>query len=126
MPLPPRRLALFLLLASLAGVPVSQAEEKCETVRERLGQQMQQARLEGDTLRLTGLERQLAALNRRCLGMIALQRNSQRVEAASRRVSAAEAALREALGRNDSLAIGGAQRRLDAAREDLEEARRGG
>lgn len=117
---------LLLLLLWLAGLPSGQAQARCDAQREVLGNAMQEARLAGDTVRLTALEEALAALNQRCRGMVALQRNHQRVEAASRQVSAAEAALREALGDGDSLAIGDAQRQLDEARAALEAARRGG
>ncbi|WP_051231482.1 DUF1090 family protein [Stutzerimonas azotifigens] len=118
-------LALLACAGPLGSPLPASAAEDCDASRRALGNQIQEARLGGDGVRLSALEEQLAALNTRCRGLVPLQSNHDAVEAASRRVSAEEAALRAALGQGDTLAIGASQRRLDEARRGLEAARRG-
>jgi len=122
------RVLLPLLLVALPGVtPVmaaSESDRACSEARERMGEQIKQARLSGDAGERALLETRLQALNERCRGGIALQPNHAAIERATRVATVREAQLREALGTGDPQVIEISKRRLDQARRELEAARR--
>ncbi|WP_421683362.1 DUF1090 family protein [Stutzerimonas urumqiensis] len=112
-------IATSLSLASLSGWCASTPQD-CAGERQRLSEAMKEARLAGDNVRLTRLEGELTALNEACRGLVPVQQNHAAIEAATREVSRHEAALRQALGRNDTAGIELNQRRLDHARRQLD------
>ena len=116
---PALTIATSLSLASLSGWCTA-APQDCAGERQRLSEAMKEARLAGDNVRLTRLEGELTALNEACRGLVPVQQNHAAIEAATREVSRHEAALRQALGRNDTAAIELNQRRLDHARRQLD------
>ncbi len=116
-----------LILASciMQSVGAEQApNNECADSRQRLGEQIKEARLQGDKARRSSLEERLLQLNKECRGMVAMQPNYQAIEKAARIADEREVQLREALGSGDPERIELSKRRLDHARQQLDAAKR--
>ncbi|MCF7201021.1 DUF1090 family protein [Pseudomonas oligotrophica] len=112
-------LATVLLLAS--GLAGGATGEGCAQRREPLSAALQQARLQGDKVRQSVLEEQLLELNAQCRGLTRLQPGHASRERASRLVERREAELRGALAGGDARRVEDSKRRLDQARQALQE-----
>lgn len=99
-------------------------KDVCADSRERIGEQIKEARLQGDKARRTSLEEQLQQLNKTCRGVVPVQPNHLAIERATRTADEREAQLREALGSGDPERIELSKRRLDHARQQLDAAKR--
>jgi stress response protein YsnF len=96
----------------------------CADSRERIGEQIKEARLQGDKARRSTLEERLQQLNKHCRGVVPVQPNHLAIEKATREADEREAQLREALGSGDPDRIELSKRRLDYARQQLDAAKR--
>ncbi|WP_312257230.1 DUF1090 family protein [Stutzerimonas nitrititolerans] len=124
--MPAKRTITLPLLASLAVGQMLWAAEPpadCGERRKALGEQLTEARLQGDKVRLSTLEERLQTLNKDCRGLVPLQSNQADVERASQLTSEREARLREALGAGDRQVIDLRREQLDQARRALEAAK---
>ncbi|MCG6541069.1 DUF1090 domain-containing protein [Pseudomonas sp. KSR10] len=123
-----RRILFMLLLSSLCGVQATLAAPEtsieCSQARERISQQIKEARLKDDTGQRAALEARLHGLAERCRGVVALQPNHDEIERAARLATMREAQLREAISTGDAQVIENSKRRLDQARRALEAAKR--
>lgn len=120
-------LLAYLLICLCCGAPtmaMAETDATCSEPRERISQQIKDARLKGDSSRRVILEAQLQHLTERCSGVVPLQPNRAGIERAKRLAATREAQLREALGTGDPQVIEESQRRLDQARKELEAAKR--
>lgn len=120
------RLSLLLSLccAQSAVGTAAETDAACSEARERISQQIKEARLKGDISQRAHLETQLQSLTERCRGVVALQPNHAEIERAARLATVREAQLRDALGTGDSQVIEVSKRRLDQARRQLDDAKR--
>lgn len=113
---------------SLGGVPSAmgapESDAACSEARERISEQITEARLNGDTTQRAALEARLHSLTERCTGVVPLQANHDEIENATRLATLREAQLREALGTGDPQVIELSKRRLDQARKQLDAAKR--
>ncbi len=119
-------LLAFMLLCLCGTQPATVAAETdatCSDQRERISQQIKDARLKGDSSQRALLEAQLQNLTERCRGVVPLQPNHAEIERAMRLATTREAQLREALGTGDPQVIEVSKRRLDHARKQLEAAK---
>ena len=96
----------------------------CADSRQRIGEQIKEARLQGDKGRRSTLEEQLRQINKRCRGVVPVQPNHLAIEKATRVAGEREAQLREALGTGDPARIELSKRQLDHARQELKAAKR--
>ena len=96
----------------------------CADSRQRIGEQIKEARLQGDKATRSTLEERLQQLNKHCRGVVPVQPNHLAIEQATRLADEREAQLREALGSGDPDRIELSKRRLDHARQQLEAAKR--
>ncbi|MCQ4318797.1 DUF1090 family protein [Stutzerimonas stutzeri] len=115
---------LIYLCCSVPTMAMAETDATCSEPRERISQQIKDARLKGDSSRRVILEAQLQHLTERCGGVVPLQPNRAEIERAKRLAATREAQLREALGTGDPQVIEESQRRLDQARKELEAAKR--
>lgn len=125
--LPFSPLSSLILGSMLAAQPVlaaSDSDSACDEARDKVSQQIKQARLKDDTSRRAMLEARLQMLNERCRGVVPLQANHDEIERATRLATLREAQLREALGTGDRYMIELSERRLDQARQQVEAAKR--
>ncbi|AHL77695.1 hypothetical protein CH92_19635 [Stutzerimonas stutzeri] len=123
-----RRTLLALLLFSLCGtqkiLAAPEANTACSQTRERISEQIKEARLMDDTNQRVALEARLHGLAERCRGVVAVQSNHDEIERATHLATIREAQLREALSTGDPQVIEISKRRLDQARRALEAAKR--
>lgn len=96
----------------------------CADSRQVIGEQIKEARLQGDKARRSTLEERLQQLNKQCRGVVPVQPNHLAIEKATRVADEREAQLREALGTGDQERIELSKRRLDHARQLLDAAKR--
>ena len=124
-----RRNILISVVFCLAYAQYSLADQapadvaECGEARERISQQIKEARLNGDASKRAMQEARLQSLTQRCRGVEPLQPNQQKIDHAARVATMREAQLREALGTGDQQTIDLSKRRLDQARKALEKAR---
>lgn len=123
-----RRNPLILLLLGLccaqSTLRAAEPDAACSEARNRISEQIKEARLKDDITQRAILEAQLQSLTERCRGVVALQSNHAEIERAARLATVREAQLREALGTGDPQVIEVSKRRLDQARKQLEAAKR--
>lgn len=112
--------AAALLVSSLATSAAELPEAHCTKQRERLGNALQEARLQGDQVRQSALQDQLLQLNEQCRGLVRLQGERALEHGAARQVARREAELRDALAGGDARRIESSKRRLDQARRALQ------
>tara|TARA_Y100000588_G_scaffold327390_1_gene362346 strand:+ start:134 stop:514 length:381 start_codon:yes stop_codon:yes gene_type:complete len=115
---------LICLCCSVPTMAIAETDAACSEPRERISQQIKDARLKGDSSLRALLEAQLQHLTERCSGVVPLQPNHAEIERAMRLATTREAQLREALGTGDPQVIEVSKRRLDQARKELEAAKR--
>lgn len=116
-------LILVISLMQLASAEQA-SDDLCSDSRQRLGEQIKEARLHGDKARRSTLEERLRQINKRCKGVVPVQPNHLAIEKATRLAGEREAELREALGTGDPARIEMSKRQLDQARRELKAAKR--
>lgn len=123
-----RRYTFAPLLLIGCFMPLANAEHDpdhvCADARQRIGEQIKEARLKGDKARRGTLEEHLRQINKHCKGVVPVQPNHLAIEKATRVAGEREAQLREALGTGDPAKIGLSKRQLDHARQELKAAKR--
>lgn len=123
-----RRILFTLLFFSLCGAQATlaapEADPACSQTRERISQQIKEARLKDDASQRAALEARLHGLAERCRGVVAVQSNHDEIERATHLATMRETQLREALSTGDPQVIEISKRRLDQARRELEAAKR--
>lgn len=112
--------ACLMQLASAEQDP----DHVCADSRQRIGEQIKEARLQGDKARRSTLEEHLRQINKHCRGVVPVQPNHLAIEKATRVAGEREAQLREALGTGDPARIELSKRQLDHARQELKAAKR--
>jgi len=101
-----------------AGSPFDRRE--CQTERQALGEQLQQARLQGDKLQQTQLNHELQTLTEQCQGLVALHPRQVEYERVFGEVERRETLLRQALSTGDAQLIELRRNQLAKSREKLE------
>lgn len=118
--------APLLLVACLMQLASAEQDPDhvCADARQRIGEQIKEARLQGDKARRSTLEEHLRQINTHCKGVVPVQPNHLAIEKATRVAGEREAQLREALGTGDPARIELSKRQLDHARQELKAAKR--
>ena len=107
------------VISPLLAAP-STVESQCQTERQALGEQLQQARLQGDKLQQTQLNHELQTLTEQCQGLVTLHPRQVEYERVYGEVERRETLLRQALGTGDAQLIELRRNQLAKSREKLE------